>query len=470
MKSHSEGLHPNRRQVVLSAAGAIGGSALAVGAAVRPTPAFAAANVVDISSDQIIGGVKTFTSAPVLPAGSLPQASIIDLAKDLTNKASVGGPFAPSTTGASAPTRYVGGTASGAPAAGSFAKGDFVVDQTGNVWVCTVAGAPGTWVGAASGTDSTKVPLTQTARTGVDLPVFLVQPDAPARGPFGFTVGDHRFNSSQDFVGYFGYNASNGGQRYLDTEHSFAWVHESHYEVGPGTYWAESYTEYRNSSGGGSFRPWFLAIDKDTDIIQEHSFSGAPFTFKNQAGQTLADITAAGSLRTFGVAAQDTAWECRAPAGRTPQMIGMSGAVARFQLAGNADYQAALSVNNVLVALFQANGPANVNLSVGGDGLGLAAIVATPAQAAIGAIAARQFSVAQTAPILGIYNSDHSLHFGGFNRNGYLSIKKITAPSDTELGPNEMALWLDSTNGAAKLMVKAKEADGTVRTGSVPLS
>ena len=54
-------------------------------------------------------------------------------------------------TGATAATRYVGATASGAPATGTFAVGDFVIDQTGVVWVCTVAGTPGTWVAGSSG-------------------------------------------------------------------------------------------------------------------------------------------------------------------------------------------------------------------------------------------------------------------------------------------------------------------------------
>ena len=49
-------------------------------------------------------------------------------------------------TGAAAATRYAGGTTSGAPASGTFSKGDFVIDQTGTIWVCTVAGSPGTWV------------------------------------------------------------------------------------------------------------------------------------------------------------------------------------------------------------------------------------------------------------------------------------------------------------------------------------
>lgn len=66
---------------------------------------------------------------------------------------SVRGGFPLGLTGATAATRYVGATASGAPASGTFAVGDFCIDQSGSVFVCTVAGSPGTWtqVGGAGG-------------------------------------------------------------------------------------------------------------------------------------------------------------------------------------------------------------------------------------------------------------------------------------------------------------------------------
>lgn len=54
-------------------------------------------------------------------------------------------------TGAVAGTRYVGATASEAPGAGTFQVGDFVVDLTGQLWICTVAGTPGTWAAPGSG-------------------------------------------------------------------------------------------------------------------------------------------------------------------------------------------------------------------------------------------------------------------------------------------------------------------------------
>ena len=47
--------------------------------------------------------------------------------------------------GAQAASRYAGATASGAPTTGTFAVGDHIVDQSGSIWVCTVAGTPGTW-------------------------------------------------------------------------------------------------------------------------------------------------------------------------------------------------------------------------------------------------------------------------------------------------------------------------------------
>jgi hypothetical protein len=54
-------------------------------------------------------------------------------------------------TGAVSASRYVGATASIAPTTGTFALGDFVITQTGKIYVCTVAGSPGTWVQVGAG-------------------------------------------------------------------------------------------------------------------------------------------------------------------------------------------------------------------------------------------------------------------------------------------------------------------------------
>jgi hypothetical protein len=45
-----------------------------------------------------------------------------------------------------------------------------------------------------------------------------------------------------------------------------------------------------------------------------------------------------------------------------------------------------------------------------------------------------------------------------------------TAPADADVATGEAQLWFDSTNGAAKLMCKAKSANGTVVTGQLALA
>lgn len=65
-------------------------------------------------------------------------------------------------TGAVTPSRFVGGTASVAPTTGTFAVNDFVVTSTGRIFVCTVAGTPGTWVEPASVTFAPKASPTFT--------------------------------------------------------------------------------------------------------------------------------------------------------------------------------------------------------------------------------------------------------------------------------------------------------------------
>jgi hypothetical protein len=86
----------------------------------------------------------TFTPTGTIAATDV-QAAIAENATDAIARENAikGAPLA--LTGATAATRYVGGTASGAPATGTFAVGDFVIDQTGKVYVCTTAGSPGTW-------------------------------------------------------------------------------------------------------------------------------------------------------------------------------------------------------------------------------------------------------------------------------------------------------------------------------------
>jgi hypothetical protein len=58
----------------------------------------------------------------------------------------------------------------------------------------------------------------------------------------------------------------------------------------------------------------------------------------------------------------------------------------------------------------------------------------------------------------------------GHLRPSTLVLTNHAAPADADLAAGDCALWFDQTNGAAKLMIKAKTADGTVVTGAVNLT
>ena len=62
------------------------------------------------------------------------------------------------------------------------------------------------------------------------------------------------------------------------------------------------------------------------------------------------------------------------------------------------------------------------------------------------------------------------IRVSGFNKDGVFFTERNSAPADGDLVAGEMTFWFDDTNGAAKLMIKAKQADGTVRTGNVALA
>jgi hypothetical protein len=53
-------------------------------------------------------------------------------------------------TGSVQPSRYVGQTTAGAPTTGAHLAGDWILDRTGRIYVCTVAGTPGTWTGVTA--------------------------------------------------------------------------------------------------------------------------------------------------------------------------------------------------------------------------------------------------------------------------------------------------------------------------------
>lgn len=104
-----------------------------------------------------LGTASTHASGDFAPSSGIAESAITNLVSDLALKAPIASPTFTGTTtapefsvsgltGATAASRYVGATASGAPTSGTFAVGDYVVDQRGMIWVCNGAGTPGTWI------------------------------------------------------------------------------------------------------------------------------------------------------------------------------------------------------------------------------------------------------------------------------------------------------------------------------------
>jgi hypothetical protein len=112
-------------------------------------------------------GSRHFTGTVTLDSGLIVTGST-----NLNGGASVGGNLTTSgistaqafnptgLVGAANSSRYVGATAGGAPTAGPFAVGDFVIDRLGLIWICTTAGTPGTWAPVGSGAGALPPPVT----------------------------------------------------------------------------------------------------------------------------------------------------------------------------------------------------------------------------------------------------------------------------------------------------------------------
>jgi hypothetical protein len=58
----------------------------------------------------------------------------------------------------------------------------------------------------------------------------------------------------------------------------------------------------------------------------------------------------------------------------------------------------------------------------------------------------------------------------GINKAGGIYTALNTEPADVDIAAGQCMFWFDSTNGSAALKIKAKQADGAVKTGSISLT
>jgi hypothetical protein len=129
--------------------------ATSASAAVWQTPAASGVTSVFNRSGAVVSQTGDYSAAQISNAADKSSSNAQAFAGNVTAPAvvSVG------LTGATASSRYAGATTSGAPTTGTFAKGDFVVDQTGLIWVCSAPGTPGTWVKGSITLDATSTDI-----------------------------------------------------------------------------------------------------------------------------------------------------------------------------------------------------------------------------------------------------------------------------------------------------------------------
>lgn len=119
-----------------------------------PTPTVAKINGTAVPATPATGQALVATSGTTASWTAIPTLSTNTFSGIQTATAYA----ATGLTGATAASRHVGATISGSPSTGTFLVGDFVIDQSAKVWVCTVAGTPGTWLSLAA-TDATKLAI-----------------------------------------------------------------------------------------------------------------------------------------------------------------------------------------------------------------------------------------------------------------------------------------------------------------------
>jgi hypothetical protein len=154
--------------------GLLKGNGTAVSAATAGTdylaPAGNGSALTGLTQSQISGLVTALAGLAALTGAAFTGA--VSTTSSFTASTYVQGNrvIATGLTGATAASRWVGATASGAPASGTFSVGDFVIDQTGQVWICTTAGSPGTWTSSsASALTAAKAACLQIANNLSDL-------------------------------------------------------------------------------------------------------------------------------------------------------------------------------------------------------------------------------------------------------------------------------------------------------------
>jgi hypothetical protein len=308
---------------------------------------------------------------------------------------------------------------------------------------------------------------------GSNLMLARIDPQDTSIGPATWTVGDNIFGAQRDFFWQMGYNNSGQGGRVLSSEPSFTWSIESNNQNSLIAYW-----EFFDSTGSFSFRPFTVTIDRTAssiDLASKTIMLGCPIIqFVRPSDQSKFAQFSPSAIDFYNPSATASTTTLRLNtqvSGSVSQMkFQVDVATTSLQMTSWAYYQTEFQQNGRNLLYLQNDNVGDWGVNVGND----TSIVASLLVDAIGnnttfPTAIVKGRASQTGSQLEIHDSSDVI-LSRFDTNGYFMTRKTSIPADAALATGELALWFDSTAGAAKLMVKAKNASGTVVTGSLALA
>lgn len=328
--------------------------------------------------------------------------------------------------------------------------------------------------------------------TGVATEFVRLDPPVTGKGSFRWKTSATDFGQTEiDPVMYLGYNLAETGVG-IDKEitglgHGF-YAYEGDYQRPDQSRWMEAYVEMHPPGNGAQWRPiQYYAKTHDTSNTAQEAIEGfaSDLLFEMpKAGARIYhvdnDPAVQANLRWlwqparfegFGAAGVDTDVRLHASSGQASRfLLGHSGTddVVEFRTDGTS--QASFKLCGRFFSFFATNNNTGASFCVGGQSNdGVLTVMGGGHWGNNPSIISRK-RASQTGSLFEAQSNDGATVYSRFDQNGYFMTRKTVAPADADLASGEMALWFDSTNGAAKLMVKAKEAGGTVRTATVALT
>ncbi|MEA2231777.1 MAG: hypothetical protein QOD83_1593 [Solirubrobacteraceae bacterium] len=307
--------------------------------------------------------------------------------------------------------------------------------------------------------------------------IWSFQPVDPNTGPFRWTVGGASFNGRWDPVMYFGFNYEPTGFASHAGEPRAAWVIEADYDDGTKRT-VEQYCEIASANDRLRIRPFFFQVKRDATTYEtfmtRSSIQGNPFvvTFPDGDGGTEMLLVYKNNIDLKAAdPAAPTTIRARAAKGQTAIFgLGFDANTDVLQIYPETSTQSVLRTDgrSILRLYADPHGAPGQSICVGAnDSQAVGCFDVSTSDPTIKGLVARG-RAGQSGNLLEVQDQT-ATPLSGFTENGYFFTRTRSEIADSELVAGELALWLDATDGAARLRIKAKQADGTVRTGEVAL-